>query len=163
MVKFKAALILALLIAFSGSSNLFAQSSSTNYRIPTDAIAPGGKNPISPNYRISDCIGQPTPPAVAASNSYIVYAGYIYTRCDCYPGDADGTGGINMLDILYLIAYLYKGGPPPKPYVLCSADPDGSCTSNMLDILHLIAYLYKGGPAPLNCGEWLDGCGTLLR
>ncbi len=64
-----------------------------------------------------------------------------------------------MLDILHLIAYLYKGGPAPIPYTVCSGDADGSCGLNMLDILHLIAYLYKGGPAPVSCETWVGSCG----
>jgi hypothetical protein len=61
----------------------------------------------------------------------------------------DDSGEINMLDILYLIAYLYKSGPAlPEPD---AADVDNSGSVDMLDILYLIAYLYKGGPAP-DCG-----------
>jgi hypothetical protein len=79
--------------------------------------------------------------------------------CECVPGDADGSATFNMLDILHLIAYLYKGGPTPTPYTICSGDADGSCSLNMLDILHLIAYLYKGGPAPVSCETWVGSCG----
>jgi hypothetical protein len=61
-------------------------------------------------------------------------------------GDADGDGILNMLDILFSIGYLYKGGPAPNPVESADADCDG--TVNMLDILYLIAYLYKGGPEP---------------
>jgi hypothetical protein len=61
-------------------------------------------------------------------------------------GDADGDGNVNMLDILHLIAYLYKGGVAPEPLVAADVNGDGSI--NMLDILYLIAYLYKGGPEP---------------
>ncbi|UCD17132.1 MAG: hypothetical protein JSV44_11880, partial [Candidatus Zixiibacteriota bacterium] len=80
--------------------------------------------------------------------------------CECIPGDADGSATFNMLDILHLIAYLYKGGPAPTPYTICSGDADGSCTLNMLDILHLIAYLYKGGPTPVDCETWRGTCGS---
>jgi hypothetical protein len=59
-------------------------------------------------------------------------------------GDADGDGGVNMLDILHLISYLYKGGAPPAG----PADINSDEAVNMLDILHMIAYLYKGGPDP---------------
>jgi len=68
-------------------------------------------------------------------------------------GDADVTVGtsnatINILDITYLIAYLYKGGPAPVPYE-CVGDVNGNSAVNILDITYLIAYLYKGGPAPV--------------
>jgi hypothetical protein len=83
--------------------------------------------------------------------------------CDCLPGDANGNSIINILDITYLIAYLYKGGPAPTPYPLCSGDANCSCSVNILDVTHLIAFLYKGGPSPCTCEQWLDACGEPLR
>jgi hypothetical protein len=84
-------------------------------------------------------------------------------ECDCEPGNCDGLGALNMLDILYLISFLYKSGPAPVPYMLCSGDADCDCTTNMLDILYLIGFLYKSGPAPCSCQQWLINCGPPLR
>lgn len=61
-------------------------------------------------------------------------------------GDADGSGDINLLDITYLIDYLYKGGPPPVTFEAGDADANGLI--NLLDITYLINYLYSGGPPP---------------
>ncbi len=63
-------------------------------------------------------------------------------------GDVDGNGAINILDITYLIKFLYKGGPPPPNPA--DADIDGSGNLNMLDITRLINSLYKDG-LPLLC------------
>ena len=30
-------------------------------------------------------------------------------------GDADESGKINLLDVSYIISYLYRGGPKPEP------------------------------------------------
>lgn len=65
--------------------------------------------------------------------------------CDL-PGDASDNGAVNILDITFLIAYLYKGGPEPN--CLYEGDADGNETINILDITRLIAFLYKGGPEP---------------
>jgi hypothetical protein len=62
-------------------------------------------------------------------------------------GDPDCDGSRNMLDILYLISYLYKGGPPPSP--IAAGDVNDDSRSDMLDILYLVNYLYKGGPEPV--------------
>jgi hypothetical protein len=83
--------------------------------------------------------------------------------CDCKPGDANGSGIINIQDITHLINYLYKGGPNPTPYKLCSGDPNGSCIVNIQDITYLINFLYKGGPLPVTCNQWLINCGLPLR
>lgn len=65
-------------------------------------------------------------------------------------GDINGNGLVNILDMTFFIAYLYKGGPPPIPPQ--AADVNNSGTHNILDMTYLIAYLYKGGPE-LNCPE----------
>jgi Dockerin type I domain len=83
--------------------------------------------------------------------------------CDCKPGDANGNSIINIQDITYVINYLYKGGPNPTPYKLCSGDPNGNCIVNIQDITYLINFLYKGGPAPVTCNQWLINCGSPLR
>jgi len=63
-------------------------------------------------------------------------------------GDADGDGGVNILDATYLINYLYKSGPPPD--IEEAADVNNTGNINLLDITYLINYLYKSGPA-LSC------------
>nr|MBN2278554.1 CotH kinase family protein [candidate division Zixibacteria bacterium] len=63
-------------------------------------------------------------------------------------GDANGNGSVNILDVTFLINYLYRGGPAPNPSE--SADVNNSLSVNILDATYLINYLYRGGPAP-NC------------
>ncbi|SYZ74119.1 exported hypothetical protein [Candidatus Zixiibacteriota bacterium] len=62
-------------------------------------------------------------------------------------GDADNNGIINILDVAFLINYLYKSGAAPA--IMNQADPDRNCTINILDVSYLINYLYKSGPVPL--------------
>ncbi len=68
--------------------------------------------------------------------------------CDFICGDSNDEGNTNILDITYLIAYLYKSGPAPEPYE-CVGDVNGTDTVNILDITYLIAFLYKDGPPPV--------------
>jgi hypothetical protein len=68
--------------------------------------------------------------------------------CEFVCGDANKDGVVNILDITYLIAYLYSGGPPPDP--IEAADVNSDFLVNILDITYLINYLYLGGPVP-NC------------
>jgi hypothetical protein len=75
----------------------------------------------------------------------------VYRYNDIMPficGDANGDTTVNILDITFLIAYLYQGGPAPDP--MNSADVNSDGAVNILDITYLIAYLYQGGPEP-NC------------
>ncbi len=65
-------------------------------------------------------------------------------------GDANSDGSIDILDVVYLINYKYKGGPPPID--LNQADVDNSGEINILDVVYIINYKYKSGPDP-NCPE----------
>ena len=61
-------------------------------------------------------------------------------------GDANRTESINLLDVSFLVNYLYRGGLPPYPVTAGDADCNGRI--NILDVSYLISYLYKGGPKP---------------
>jgi len=61
-------------------------------------------------------------------------------------GDVDGSGSVNILDVTYLIDYLYKGGPASQP--IEASDVNSSGGVNLLDVTYIISYLYKGGPDP---------------
>ncbi|UCD94235.1 MAG: thrombospondin type 3 repeat-containing protein, partial [Candidatus Zixiibacteriota bacterium] len=68
--------------------------------------------------------------------------------CDYICGDADGSGGLNLLDVTFIINYLYKEGPAPVP-VEASGECNGDGSLNILDVTHLINFLYKEGPPPV--------------
>jgi hypothetical protein len=61
-------------------------------------------------------------------------------------GDANGNGSIDLGDVVYLITYLYKGGPVPLPFEAGDATCDGMV--NLGDVVYLITYLYRAGPPP---------------
>jgi hypothetical protein len=61
-------------------------------------------------------------------------------------GDANGDGGMNSADVVYLINYLFVGGPSPTP--LEAGDADCSGEVNATDVVFLINYLFIGGPPP---------------
>lgn len=62
-------------------------------------------------------------------------------------GDVNGDEIINVGDIVYLVSYLYKGGPAPNPVWVgdCNCDE----IVNVGDIVFLVSYLYRGGPEPV--------------
>ena len=70
--------------------------------------------------------------------------------CEFLCGDVNFDDVINILDITYLINYLYNQGPPPP--LPNAADVNNSGTINILDVTYLINYLYRGGPDP-TCPE----------
>jgi len=66
-------------------------------------------------------------------------------------GDADSDGEVSIADAVYLVNYLFKGGPAPEPS--WKGDANGDCKVSIGDIVYLINYLTKGGPAPVCNGN----------
>lgn len=63
-------------------------------------------------------------------------------------GDADGNGIVTVSDAVYVVAYIFAGGPAPDPLLAGDADCNGIVT--VADAVFLINYIFAGGPAP--CG-----------
>ena len=56
------------------------------------------------------------------------------------------TARVTVSDVVYIVNYLFKGGPAPSPFLSGDANCDGSV--NITDVIYLINYLFKGGTAP---------------
>jgi len=85
---------------------------------------------------------------------------YGYGRVDAFRallavcrGDANNDGVINAIDPTYIINFLYKGGPPPKPDTLMG---DANCTGtcNALDVTLILNWLYRHGIPPPICFDY---------
>jgi hypothetical protein len=69
---------------------------------------------------------------------------------DSPPGDANGSGEVNVVDVVFLINYLFRNGPEPA-YPPC-ADPNVDCWVTVSDVVYLINYVLKSGATPhLGC------------
>jgi hypothetical protein len=68
----------------------------------------------------------------------------------CVPGNANGYGdpAVDIDDMVYLINYVFGGGPAPIP-LLCCGNANGSGDVDIDDIVYLINYIFGGGPAPV--------------
>jgi len=65
-------------------------------------------------------------------------------ECATVCGDADGSAAVDIDDVVYLIAYIFTGGPAP----VASSDVDCSGGTDIDDVVYLIAYIFSDGPAP---------------
>jgi len=61
-------------------------------------------------------------------------------------GDANGDGMVNVGDAVFLISYVFRGGPAPDPLQAGDANNDGM--TNVGDAVYVINYVFKGGLAP---------------
>jgi hypothetical protein len=72
------------------------------------------------------------------------------------PGDANADSAVTAGDIVYLLAYLYRGGP--RPCIPEAGDANADCFVTAGDVVYLMAYLYRDGPDP-QPGCWHGGKG----
>jgi hypothetical protein len=72
---------------------------------------------------------------------------HIGPPCEYARGDADGSGGVDIDDVVYMINYIFGGGDEPACGGL-SGDVDCSDNIDIDDVVYLIEYIFGGGPAP---------------
>ena len=108
-----------------------------NFGTPVDAIG-----------AIPDVVGDGSWEMIAGGRdgSIFCYSGGL-DALTAICGDANGDETVNVGDAVYLINYVFKGGPAPDP--VCSGDANGDGDVNVGDAVYLINYVFKGGPAPV--------------
>ncbi|MFH2036266.1 MAG: dockerin type I domain-containing protein [Candidatus Zixiibacteriota bacterium] len=129
-----------LLFLFLGFAGFFATGNAQ-----ADDIICGNVNSQNSNLNILDVTG-------------LIKCLYLYDFQPCNPAvaDVDGNGIINILDIIYLINFLYKGGPQP----ICNSTPTGQLISNSGCLTE--KSLDEQPPSNQDCFEYAyDGIGTL--
>jgi hypothetical protein len=71
-----------------------------------------------------------------------------------HTGDVNMDGVINSADVVYLINFVFEGGPEPLPiWQAGDVNCDGRVTGS--DIVYLNNYVFKGGSPPC------DVCSTM--
>lgn len=72
-------------------------------------------------------------------------------------GDANADGNVNLSDSIFILNWLFQGGP--APICLDAADVNGDSKVDISDSDALLNYLYSSGQAPgLWNGKPVDGC-----
>ncbi|MCH7948633.1 MAG: hypothetical protein IIC66_12635, partial [candidate division Zixibacteria bacterium] len=62
-------------------------------------------------------------------------------------GDFDGLAGpINVLDLTYLVDYMFRGGAVPPDMKLADLTNDGNV--GILDLTFMVDFIFRGGPPP---------------
>ncbi len=79
------------------------------------------------------------------SGTYHDYATIKYVQF--LSGDVNFDSTITVEDVIYLIDYLFRGGPTPLP-ILQVGDVNCNGQVTVTDIIYLINYLFKSGPPP---------------
>ncbi len=116
------------------------------YKIKRQAITSGGNRAGSTTYALMHSIGQPTVGS-GSSSGYRVDMGLWQPNTGPFVcGDPSNDGSVDISDAVYLIQYIFAGGPAPNP--LASGDANGDGSVDISDAVYLIQYIFSGGPAP---------------
>ena len=73
--------------------------------------------------------------------------------------DNDTLDVIDISDLVYLVDYMFTGGPAPECWEEANVDgsapatppDDGPDDVDISDLVYLVDYMFTGGPAPLGC------------
>jgi hypothetical protein len=124
----------------------YALSYGANYKMVCDDLDQTGGKGSSTNYKLMVTAGgQSSPIGSGSSTNYKLMAGYVGAAF-VLRGDANADAVISSADVVYLINYLFIGGPEPMP--LEAGDPNCDGVVSSADVVYLINYLFIGGPPP---------------
>jgi len=107
------------------------------------------------NFQILEGSGMVFHDCIGSLDLSLVVTGDIDTTTTCcnddgMRGDADNSGGgPNIADVIYLVQFIFFGGPAPPCFE--EGDVDGSGSINIADAVHLVQFIFFGGPPPAPC------------
>jgi hypothetical protein len=64
--------------------------------------------------------------------------------------DCDFNDVIDISDLVYLVDYMFNGGP--EPWCLPEVDVNADDQVDISDLVYLVDYMFSGGPPPAPCG-----------
>jgi hypothetical protein len=70
----------------------------------------------------------------------------VTTVCVAIRGDANGSGSVDLADAVFVVNWLFIGGPAPDPLWLGDANCSGSV--DLADAVYIVNWLFIGGPPP---------------
>lgn len=75
----------------------------------------------------------------------------VQSGCIGMRGNVDGIIGdqIDIADLIYVVNYMFNGGPPPP--IPEEADVTGNGHIDIEDLVYLVTYMFSGGPPPVDC------------
>ena len=126
-------------------------------QINWQVISAGATDGNSTSYGVKGTVGQIVI-GEGSSSSYDLRHGYWQNFAaggDCCMGairgnvDYDVGDAIDISDLVYLVDFMFTGGPPPP--CMEEADMDASGGIDISDLVYLVDYMFTGGPAPMSC------------
>jgi len=71
------------------------------------------------------------------------------------PGDLDGSFTVDIGDLVYLVDYMFTGGPPAH-WPAWRGNVNGDFAIDISDLVYLVDFMFTGGPAPAVGATWWE-------
>ncbi len=86
--------------------------------------------------------------AVSVNDTSISEEQTIAVQTVLYKGDSNFDGSLSILDLTYMVNYIFRGGPEPIPVKLSG---DWSCdgSTNIIDLTKAVDRIFRGGSLPV--------------
>jgi len=81
--------------------------------------------------------------------------GPVHLDFNYQPGDLDGSFTVDIGDLVYLVDYMFTGGPPPV-WPTWRANVNGDLAQDISDLVYIADYMFTGGPAPVVGPTWWE-------
>ena len=96
-----------------------------------------------------DCKGNGIPDScdISSGEALDENANGVPDECDVFHrSDADDNGSLELTDAVFVLNWLFLGGPTPSCLDAADADNDGE--NVLTDAVYVLSFLFLGGPAP---------------
>lgn len=106
-------------------------------------------DPMSPQRLYSYDTPTPCPEGMTLQREFLYVVGQtagVYAFRLLNRGDANSDGSYSAADVIWLVNYIFRSGPPPTPLEQGDCNCDGQY--NSADLIYLVNFIFKGGPPP---------------
>jgi uncharacterized Ntn-hydrolase superfamily protein len=111
------------------------------------AVVDQGDGTFTAQLGFSDVTGTDTIRATVVAGGQTVELSSLATVVNFLCGDVNEDGLHTSADIIYLVNYIFKGGPTPQPVAL-AGDTNRNNSVTSADIIYLVGYVFKSGLPP---------------
>jgi hypothetical protein len=98
--------------------------------------------------------GYRTPIGTSGDAAWRHFLYHVLHQQGYYRGDVNMDRKLNIADIVYLVAYVFKSGSMPTEFA-DQGDVNNDGSVNVADVVYLVAYTFKKGPAPIDKNRFL--------
>jgi hypothetical protein len=110
-------------------------------------LSQGATHASSPGFMIRGTLVQ-TAIGYSSTPDNIIHSGFWqdFSASGYLCGDVNHSGNVDIDDIIYIVNYVFTGGPAPDPYEI--ADVNCADSVDIDDIIYLVNYIFTAGPEP---------------